>query len=197
MTFRRASARMFAIASARASGGHSRVRIRRLFRGRPRRAPKPHIANEHPVERGKSQGAPALQTRLRLRGRKLGARTAQRGSGCPRQLDTSVDAATGPIPVAPPWALRRNQRRLRAGRQPRGPASAEYPKLWPETVRALLVHSCRYTPTMTACFDGLTRRRRAEALVRCFGYGVPDLERSRYSARNELTLVLEREIQPF
>lgn len=50
---------------------------------------------------------------------------------------------------------------------------------------------------MTACFDGLTRRRRAEALVRCFGYGVPDLERSRYSARNELTLVLEREIQPF
>jgi hypothetical protein len=74
---------------------------------------------------------------------------------------------------------------------------AQYPALWPETIRALLVHSCRYTPAMEQCFDGLPRRKRVENLLRCFGYGVPDLERARYSARNELTLVLEREIQPF
>jgi len=29
---------------------------------------------------------------------------------------------------------------------------AEYPNLWPETVRALLIHSCRYTGAMDACF---------------------------------------------
>jgi len=50
---------------------------------------------------------------------------------------------------------------------------------------------------MEDCFPGLPTRRRAEHRLRCFGYGVPDLERARYSARNELTLVLEREIQPF
>jgi len=34
-------------------------------------------------------------------------------------------------------------------------------------------------------------------MLACFGLGVPDLERARYSQRNALTLVLEREIQPF
>jgi len=73
----------------------------------------------------------------------------------------------------------------------------QYPTLWPETIRALLAHSCRYTPAMLACFQGLPKRQRVEHLLRSFGYGVPDLERAKYSARNELTLVLEREIQPF
>ena len=74
---------------------------------------------------------------------------------------------------------------------------AEYPRLWPETIRALLVHSCRYTEPMQQSFSDETKRKAAEARLRCFGYGVPDLGRARYSARNELTLILEREIQPF
>jgi hypothetical protein len=74
---------------------------------------------------------------------------------------------------------------------------SQYPHLWPETIRALLVHSCRYTPAMYGCFAELPKRKRAERLLRCFGFGVPDLERAKYSARNELTLVIEREIQPF
>jgi hypothetical protein len=73
----------------------------------------------------------------------------------------------------------------------------QYPHVWPETLRALLVHSCRYTPAMNACFARLPKRKRVERLLRSFGFGVPDLERAKYSARNELTLVLEREIQPF
>lgn len=73
----------------------------------------------------------------------------------------------------------------------------QYPRMWPETLRALLVHSCRYTQAMNACFTGLPKRKRFEHLLRSFGFGVPDLERTKYSARNELTLVLEREIQPF
>jgi hypothetical protein len=74
---------------------------------------------------------------------------------------------------------------------------AEYPHLWPESIRALLVHSCRYTDAMQHEFGEQTKRKAAEARLRCFGYGVPDLERARYSARNELTLILERELQPF
>jgi hypothetical protein len=74
---------------------------------------------------------------------------------------------------------------------------AEYPDLWPETIRALLVHSCRYTEAMAASFNGLPRRHRVERLLRSFGYGVPDLDRARYSARNELTLIVEQEIQPY
>jgi len=50
---------------------------------------------------------------------------------------------------------------------------------------------------MDACFASDTPRKQAEARLRCFGYGVPDLQRARFSARNELTLVIEREIQPF
>lgn len=73
----------------------------------------------------------------------------------------------------------------------------EYPQLWPETIRALLIHSCRYTPAMEACFTEFPRRRRAELLLRCFGHGVPNLDRARYSARNHLALVIERGIQPF
>lgn len=73
----------------------------------------------------------------------------------------------------------------------------QYPDLWPETIRALLVHSCRYSPAMEEAFRGVTRRRRAENLLRCFGWGVPDFERASFSARNEATLVIEREIQPF
>ncbi len=74
---------------------------------------------------------------------------------------------------------------------------ADYPRLWPETIRALLVHSCRFTRAMELSFVEQTKRKAAEARLRCFGYGVPDLERARYSARNELALILEREIQPF
>jgi hypothetical protein len=74
---------------------------------------------------------------------------------------------------------------------------AEYPRLWPESIRALLAHSCRYTNPMQQSFAQETKRKAAEARLRCFGYGVPDFERARYSARNELTLILEREIQPF
>ncbi len=74
---------------------------------------------------------------------------------------------------------------------------AEYPALWPETIRALLVHSCRYTEAMERGFAGQSRRQRVERLLRCFGHGVPDLDRALYSARNELTLVVEQEIQPY
>jgi hypothetical protein len=74
---------------------------------------------------------------------------------------------------------------------------AEYPDLWPETVRALLVHSARWTPAMVARFEYEAPRTRAHSLLGCFGYGVPDLDRALYSLRHHLTLVVQDTIQPY
>jgi hypothetical protein len=73
----------------------------------------------------------------------------------------------------------------------------EYPQLWPETVRALLVHSARWTPAMERRFQDSTPRRRVENLLRCYGWGVPDLDRALYSLRHQTTLVVQETIQPF
>nr|WP_161967356.1 S8 family peptidase [Fimbriiglobus ruber] len=72
---------------------------------------------------------------------------------------------------------------------------AVYPKLWPETIRGLLVHSAEWTDRMRAAFgdkktDHINRLRR-------YGYGVPSLARARDSARDSLTMVIEQAIQPF
>ncbi len=54
---------------------------------------------------------------------------------------------------------------------------AQYPNLWPETVRALMVHSAEWTEAMIEQFaDGATKRKHAQHRVRCVGFGVPNLE---------------------
>ncbi|ATB29723.1 S8 family peptidase [Melittangium boletus] len=68
---------------------------------------------------------------------------------------------------------------------------AEYPTLRPETIRALLVHSARWTPAMVSRTPNKNNR------VRLYGYGVPSLARARWSARDALTLVVEDELRPF
>jgi hypothetical protein len=74
---------------------------------------------------------------------------------------------------------------------------AGYPDLWPETVRALLVHSARWTEAMRNRFLGQSPRLRMRNLLRCYGYGVPDLDRALYSLRHQLTLVIQESLQPF
>jgi len=76
----------------------------------------------------------------------------------------------------------------------------EYPALWPESVRALLVHSARWTDAMrdayvTGC-DGASKANYAR-LVRHCGFGVPDLERALWSLSNSLTMVIEEKLRPF
>lgn len=73
-----------------------------------------------------------------------------------------------------------------------------YPNLRPETVRALLIHSARWTPQMKEHFADITgRRERRRHLLHCFGYGVPSLERAVASAKSATTMIVEDEIQPF
>lgn len=73
-----------------------------------------------------------------------------------------------------------------------------YPHFWPETIRALMVHSADWTPAMLNGINfknanGEEKRR----ILRTFGYGVPIKEKAQYSARNSLTLIAENAIQPY
>lgn len=74
---------------------------------------------------------------------------------------------------------------------------ADYPDFWPETVRALVVHSARWTQAMQAHFRGNSGKRARENLARRYGFGVPDLDRARRSANDALTLVVQSSIHPF
>jgi hypothetical protein len=75
---------------------------------------------------------------------------------------------------------------------------AEYPSLWPEAVRALAVHSARWTPMMWAHLQGAGEAKSKRArLVRRYGFGVPNLGRALRSANDALTLVVQGTIRPF
>lgn len=78
---------------------------------------------------------------------------------------------------------------------------AEHPALWPETYRALLVHSADWTDQMYQRKGQLEKTHSEkvanENMLRIFGHGVPDVERALYSAKHALTLVAENEIQPY
>ncbi|MDX8448280.1 S8 family peptidase [Mesorhizobium captivum] len=72
------------------------------------------------------------------------------------------------------------------------------PGLWPETVRALIVHSAEWTAAMRAHIDACNGAKgQIQALVRRYGYGVPDLGRALLSTLNDVTLIVEDELQPF
>ena len=75
---------------------------------------------------------------------------------------------------------------------------SEYPNAWPETIRALLIHSARWTDVMKAQFcvpDTKTKGRRD--LLRTCGYGIPNLEAAIQCMNNNVNLVIEAELQPF
>lgn len=72
-----------------------------------------------------------------------------------------------------------------------------YPDLWPETVRALLVHSAEWSPATVNRFASGMTKRQLDTLLRCCGFGVPDIGVALWSATNALTLLVQDELQPF
>jgi hypothetical protein len=78
-----------------------------------------------------------------------------------------------------------------------GKILSQYPNAWPETIRALIVHTAEWTAALKR--DHLLDESKAAyaRLLRICGYGVPDLGRALYCASNSLTLVSQAEIQPF
>jgi Subtilase family len=74
---------------------------------------------------------------------------------------------------------------------------AAMPERWPETIRAMMVHSAEWTPVMRQQFDAAISEQQKRALLRKYGYGVPSYERAVLSAANDLTLIAEDDLLPF
>ncbi|MDR3260100.1 MAG: S8 family peptidase [Fusobacteriaceae bacterium] len=75
-----------------------------------------------------------------------------------------------------------------------------YPNLWPETIRALIIHSASWTEEMKKnIFMGSIKQNRKDyrELLRMCGYGVPNLEKAIWSAANSVNIIIEDELQPF
>lgn len=72
-----------------------------------------------------------------------------------------------------------------------------YPELWPESIRALLIGSARWTPQMLSHLPTNPSKSDYENLFCRYGYGVPDLARARRSASNALTMIVQDEITPY
>ncbi|WP_295232379.1 S8 family peptidase [Sediminibacterium sp.] len=73
-----------------------------------------------------------------------------------------------------------------------------YPNLWPETIRGLMIHSADWTPAMlnNRQIWQLNTQEQAKLLQRV-GYGVPNMQKARYSANNSLSLIAERSLKPY
>ena len=74
---------------------------------------------------------------------------------------------------------------------------ADRPDLWPETIRGLLVHSAEWTPAMRGHLPAVPSQNAKRALIRRYGYGVPDLTRAIRSLSNDVTMVIEGSVQPY
>lgn len=122
---------------------------------------------------------------------------------CSQHDDLSMLAAGANVvtnPLVPFWATS-----AAAGLAGRfmGRLEASLPGLWPETYRALIVDSARWTQPMLDRFVGrgakwkTAGKAHMQRLVRQVGFGVPDLDRAILSARNDVSLVAQAEIQPY
>lgn len=75
---------------------------------------------------------------------------------------------------------------------------AEYPELWPETIRALMVHSAEWTDAMKRSYlPAIPTKADYQRLLRRCGFGVPDISRALWSVSNSLTMVVQERLHPF
>lgn len=70
---------------------------------------------------------------------------------------------------------------------------ANYEGAWPEAVRALLIHSAEWTPEMLQEFPFENRLCR----LKCYGYGVPNLDKALWCGNNVVTMVIQSVLQPY
>ena len=73
---------------------------------------------------------------------------------------------------------------------------ASYPSFWPETVRALMIHSADWTDEMKHGVN-LHKKDNVQHIIQRYGHGVPDLARALACARSRATLICQDSLQPF
>jgi len=71
-----------------------------------------------------------------------------------------------------------------------------YPGLWPETIRALIVHSAEWSGRMRSEFPDSSKAN-IRARLRCYGYGVPNEARAFWTVDNAVTLIAQETLTPF
>ena len=73
-----------------------------------------------------------------------------------------------------------------------------YPNYWPETIRALVIHSADWTPAMLGghVIADLNFAQKLK-IIATVGYGVPNFQKARFSASNSLSLVIQRTLKPY
>jgi hypothetical protein len=76
-------------------------------------------------------------------------------------------------------------------------AMATYPDFWPETVRGLLPHAARWTPTMRSEIDADSSRAHKLRMLRRYGWGVPTESAVLDSNRAAVTMVTQDSFVPF
>jgi hypothetical protein len=73
----------------------------------------------------------------------------------------------------------------------------EYPNIWAETIRGLIVHSANWKDAMIKQIDARNNKAAYRNLLKVFGYGVPDLYKALYNPKSAFTFIAEETIQPF
>ncbi len=73
-----------------------------------------------------------------------------------------------------------------------------YPNYWPETIRGLMIHAADWTPAMLGGhrINELSGDQKSK-LITTVGYGVPNMQKARFSASNSLSLIIERTLKPY
>lgn len=75
---------------------------------------------------------------------------------------------------------------------------AQYPNYWPETIRAITIHSASWTEEMLNLVSSEnTDKKKAKRLVKLVGYGVPNIEKALWSVNNSLSMIVQDSIQPY
>lgn len=72
-----------------------------------------------------------------------------------------------------------------------------YPDAWPETIRALMIHSSDWTEKMKNQFIEANNKTAYKKLLRSCGYGVPNLKKAIECLNNNVNMIIESELQPF
>ncbi|EOC0026275.1 S8 family peptidase, partial [Cronobacter sakazakii] len=74
---------------------------------------------------------------------------------------------------------------------------SQYPNYWPETIRALVVHSATWPRKLLERHAPLRTKQDVEFLLRMSGYGCPNLAKAVSSGDQSVNLIVEDTIQPY
>lgn len=74
---------------------------------------------------------------------------------------------------------------------------SKYPNYWPETIRALVIHSAEWPQAIFNRFSPYRNKQDYDNLLRTAGYGYPNITKALSSGDRSVNLVVEDQMQPY